>query len=718
MDFRRTEVKNYKGKPAIHIDGKPTSPFFYALTDRPTGNKTWEEVPAHSIKQFADIGVRLFEVDVPFEYIYTKAGLDASFAVKQLEGLRAICPDCRVIIRLHVNAPVWWISEHPDQCVAFADAEAVPNKPFPFFRSLLDDDLTNVQRTSLASMLWKKESIEVTSKFVRLMRKSAAADSLIGIHVANGLFGEYHYWGFMHYCPDVSPVMAEYFTKWLKRKYGTVRALRKAYNDGSVRFEDVAPAGLERYILDRGIFRDPSKKRAISDYFECQHEITALDVVDHCRAVKEASDGRLITGAFYCYYLSSFGQAASGGHLAEETVLGSEYVDFLCAPQTYSRINRIPGGPGVSRGLVDSVRLNGKLWLDERDQPTHIGHIDASMTTFPKTESVYMNRTMVMQSFIRGAGMWFYDFGRHFCTGWWDDPDYVTENSEMKKMTDEMFEREYEIPADALIVFDTKVFLHTAPRPEDDPITDTMINIFAVNAFKSGASVEQIYLSDLKKVDLSRYKAVIFANCFLMDDDTLGYIENTVKKKCGNVVFFSYPAYIDGEKFTPERTASVCGTEMREKLVQLVPEFRWKGKFDCGGSYSINELHLQKKNYKFGAAPMFEVTDENAETVAEYFDGSVAASVKDTGKCRVWYFALPLLASEQISALLSECGCHIYRKPGGTTMCGGGIIELSTADADEGTLTLKNGRKVKYSLKKSETAFFDANTGKKIQFSY
>ena len=718
MDFRRCEVKNYKGKPAIHVDGVPMSPFFYALTDRPTGNKTWEEIPAHSIKQFADIGVRLFEVDVPFEYIYTENGIDVSFAIRQLEGLRAVCPDCRVVIRLHVNAPVWWINKHPEECTAFADAEAIPNRKFPMYQSLLDDDLKNIQKASLASMLWKEESIRVTKRFVGLIRESDVADSLIGIHVANGLFGEYHYWGFMHYCPDVGETMAKYFRGWLKRKYESVDKLRKAYNDKAITFEDIAPAGLERYVLDRGIFRDPSTRRAISDYFACQQEVTAYDVIDHAKAVKEASDGRLITGAFYCYYLSSFGQAASGGHLCEDLVLNSEYVDFLCAPQTYSRINRVPGGPGISRGLVESVRLNGKLWLDERDQPTHLGHIDASMTTFPKTESVYMNRTMVLQSFIRGAGMWFYDFGRHFCTGWWDDPDYITDNAEMKKLTDEMFEREYDDPADALIVFDTKVFLHTAPRPDDDPITDTMINIFAVNAYKSGASVDLIYLSDIKKVDISKYKAVIFANCFLMDDDTYGYIENTVKKKCGNVVFFSYPAYLDGDRFTPERTVKLCGMDMKERFVQLVPDLKWKGGFDCGGAYSINDLHLQKKNYKFGVAPMFEVSDKDAETVAEYFDGKPAAAAKRTGGCRVWYFAVPILAPEQINALLTECGCHIYRKPGYATLCGGGVIELTAADPETGTLALKNGKKVAYSLEKAETAVFDANTGEKMHFSY
>ena len=157
---------------------------------------------------------------------------------------------------------------------------------------------------------------------------------------------------------------------------------------------------------------------------------------------------------------------------------------------------------------------------------------------------------------------------------------------------------------------------------------------------------------------------------------------------------------------------------MKERTVQLVPDLKWKGGFNVGGEHSINSLHLQKKNYKFGVAPMFEITDPDTETVAEYFDGKPAAAVKKNGAGRVWYFALPLLAPEQINALLKECGCHIYRKPGSATLCGGGIIELTSSEPETGTLKLKNGKEISYTLKKAETAIFDANTGEKFAFTY
>ena len=36
----KAEVKPYKGRPALYINDVPTLPQFYALTDRPTGNRS------------------------------------------------------------------------------------------------------------------------------------------------------------------------------------------------------------------------------------------------------------------------------------------------------------------------------------------------------------------------------------------------------------------------------------------------------------------------------------------------------------------------------------------------------------------------------------------------------------------------------------------------------------------------------------------------------
>ena len=50
-DYRveRAEVKPYKGRPALYINDVPVVPQFYALTDRPTGNRSYEAGPSHTL---------------------------------------------------------------------------------------------------------------------------------------------------------------------------------------------------------------------------------------------------------------------------------------------------------------------------------------------------------------------------------------------------------------------------------------------------------------------------------------------------------------------------------------------------------------------------------------------------------------------------------------------------------------------------------------------
>lgn len=719
MSFRCTQVRNYKGKPAIYIDGKPFSPYFYALTDQIPGSKTWETIPHKSISDFAKIGVKLFQVDVSMENIYFEnAGLDITYALKQIRGILDVCPDCNIMFRFHVNPPRWWIKNHKSELVAFAGEETIPQRYLGVHESFLSDDLKNTERVSFASKIWIDEFKNVTREFVSQIQKCPEGNSLIAMQIANGIYGENHYWGGMHHMPDVGETMRKYFVSWLKNKYVTTENLRKAYHDDSIDFEDIHPAGTERNLLDVGIFRDPEKRKAITDYFICQHELTANNIIEFAKVIKEASDNKLLTGAFYGYYFSLFGKAASGGHLAEEIILNSEYIDFMCAPQAYGKINREIGGPALSRGIIESVTRHGKLWLDERDQPTHYGTHDPGMIAYPKPESIYNNRSHVLQSFIRGGGMWYYDFGRYLCAGWWDDPECMTENRELKEITDKMFECEYDLPSDALLVFDTKVFLHTSCMPEKDPFTDTLTNIFVVNAYKSGACVECTYLSDIRNIDLSKYKAVVFVNCYRLDNDDFDYIENVVKKTCPNVIFFTYPGYTDGESLTKEKSSEICSMKLDQESFVPVPKIKWFGKFDLGEEYDLSNLYLHKKSYSFTSCPMFYVSDENVEVLGKYEDGKISCAKKKEGNSNIYYFSVPPLFPEQINVLLEECGCHIYRKPGDATLCGGGIILISSKEGEEGTLKLRNGKMVEYKLKKSESAVFDASSGEKFVFEF
>ena len=97
----------------------------------------------------------------------------------------------------------------------------------------------------------------------------------------------------------------EYFKKYINIKTPKISNkmikqfdnLKKEYNDESITFDDISVPGMERYNLDDGIFKDPSKNKIIFDYYECQHSLVTKIIIEFAKAIKEESNN-----SFYQYH--------------------------------------------------------------------------------------------------------------------------------------------------------------------------------------------------------------------------------------------------------------------------------------------------------------------------------------------------------------------------------------------------------------------------------
>ena len=85
------EVKLHLGKPILFVNNQPQLPLFYALTHAYGGRWSWEEVPARNLHNFAQAGVRLFQVDLYLEDIWQSGRdtLDMDKARRQVRGVLA-----------------------------------------------------------------------------------------------------------------------------------------------------------------------------------------------------------------------------------------------------------------------------------------------------------------------------------------------------------------------------------------------------------------------------------------------------------------------------------------------------------------------------------------------------------------------------------------------------------------------------------------------------
>ena len=689
-----TTMRVHNNRPTLFLDDTPALPYLYALTDSPGGRLSFEEYPAHSIRKFVDAGVRLFQLDVWFDDMWSEDGaFDPSICRRQIRGVLDLCPDAAVFLRFHVTPPKWWNRRCPEECVEFADVGAFDEEAPHDFERYLERDNTHAKRHSFASERWVADASEKLALALDALAASPEGDRLAGVQPATGVYGEHHYWGFMEHEPDVSPVMTAAFRRYLAERYG-----------GD--FPDALVPGVEeRQRTSDGIFRDPELERTTIDYYAFQHRLVAERVVHFCRLVKERWPREIVTGAFYGYYFSLFGRASTGGHLSEEIVLGSPHVDYLSAPQAYTRSLREVGGAGTARGLLDSVRLNGKLWLDEMDQPTHRGTLLGGMPVYDLDRSVQILRRNIASPFVRGQGLWFYDFGPHNHSGWWNHARYQAEVREMRRILDARATMPYDNASDALLVYDTKTRLLTAHTRRQDPLTEgACADIACPAAYRSGAAFDVVYLSDLEKVDLDRYACVAFMNAFAMSAETREIVRRRVLRDGRNVFWVYAPGYSDFTRNSVDFVTDLTGFDLERVAL---PDYTVR---TDAGEYGIGELEP-------GHRLAWALSPRDADEVHGTFvsGGRPAIGVKRLTGHTSWFFSMPPTTAEVLRRFFRAAGVHVYNEYNDSLLEGGGLLVLHSAEGGPRSIALRSGRRVELDVEPAETIVLDSATGRVLR---
>ncbi len=700
----KSEVRMHYGRPTIFIDDTAFSPVIYSLTDCPGGRLSYEEFPGHSISRFVKMGFKLFQLDIWLDDLWFEDGtFDISMAQKQIRGITDKCPDAAVFLRFHTTPPKWWNKLNPDEMVDYADTPALPEEETPELLRYLLYDLKPLQRHSFASAKWLNESTEMLLRFMEEFSKTNEASSLAGIQPATGVYGEHHYWAFMNHEPDTGPAMQKAFANFLENKYSSNEALQTAGNDKSASFEDNLVPGMEKRLGNSlGFFRNPNTEQSMIDYYDCQHNLVADSVVHFCKLIKKNWPAKIITGAFYGYYISVFGRMAAGGHLCEQKILQSEYIDCLCAPQAYDGNLRQVGGAGASRGMLESAMLHGKLWLDEMDQPVHTGTVMGGMPVYPMYESKQILRRNSMYPIVKGGGLWYYDFGPYNFSGWWTHKVYEKEISSLKTTMDSLLEKPYINPADVLLVFDTSVFKYTGINSKKDPITDAAcINLSFPLALRSGAATDTIYLTDIENADLERYKCIVFFNTFLIGNPQREFIKKTVCSAGRHILWFYAPGYIDGRTASVENISDLLGTEFEETVINGVPSARF-GKETVSLQTLYEKLYKSPENYP--KTKIFHPADERYNKVVSISDETHTT----------WFSPVPFSNADQFRKVFEKAGAHIYSDGNDSVTCGAGILSVHTENGGNRKIRLKNRIEINIDMNPAETILIDDTTGKII----
>ena len=694
------EIRNRNKTPVLYINGKKALPVLYGLSDFP-GARSNTAQAQHNIASFAKKGIRLVTCDTGIHLGWNKTDpFDADPLIAEVLGVLEACPDAGIILRLHLNPPYWWLRDNPSETVLYrlpnGDIEGIDNgEP----HRLIAKDFETQMRVSLASGTWINEAEKCLRCFCEKIQLSRASENLIGIQVACGAYGEWHQWG-----TDCGPAMRARFRDYLLEKYKTKDNLQKAWHDKKVNFENAVFSPETFAPADDGIFRDPAFSQRIIDSQQCIQQTAPRAILRFCSVIKESWQKPILTGAFYGYFINANGENCPiNGHLMPELIfMAKDKIDFLCGPFPYLKNREINSVP-LQRGLLESIRLNGFLWLTEMDQ--HPFGTERFVGGDPRmlSETIAQLRRNVFQPLLSGMGMWFYDHriipelidpASKNCDagsiwlkkGWWDTEILMNEIGSIYNVLKKYCLKEYQPVADVLFVHDTASMYLRSKNVMDEY---ALYDVFG----RAGVAIDHIYLNDLKKSETARYRCIIFVDAYELSEKEREFIQELSYER--QIVFLYAAGYSDEKKLSVDNICKTLGMNVEKATL-----------FGYGTiQYSeISSYSVTLPN------PTFRVCDKEAKNIAFYEDGTVAAAVKGN----IWYFAVPYIDKTTVQEILRRAGVHIYCDYGDAVMAGAGIVFLHCFKNGERKIYLKNGKLICMSVSEQTALILNAETGEKL----
>jgi hypothetical protein len=500
----------------------------------------------------------------------------------------------------------------------------------------------------MASEAWRQDMLEILRAFVRHLEEKYG-DHILGYHPAGQHTGEWFY--FRSWEPrlsDFSPAMSRGFGRWARAKYQTEEALRSAWNDSAITFDQIrVPSPQEQLHTDIGFFRDPEKDRKVIDYFEYKQLAIVEPLENIARTIKEETGRKKLVCLFYGYIFDMHGLPMGpqgSGHLAMSRMIKCPDVDILCSPISY--LDRGLGGAGCFMSAVDSVRSGGKLWLNEDDTRTHLS---AKEDNFGRVDSPQQTSWIHQRNFAqlwpRRLASWYMDLGG---TGWLNGKDIWDNISVLQRF----YQRRIFEPApwspDVVLIVDETSPLYTACT---NALHSPLVYQMRSNFFRLGTSFRIHLLSDLLEGRIPRPKVYFFANCYHLDAVQRAVIQWMTR---GRTAVWFYGGGFLGTRADDANITAVTGMTIVRSAAKpgnVTPD-------PAGGALTEGLSEV------FGTDtvldPVWKVLEDGVAVLGRYDNGDVAAAAKRTpAGLRVYIGALHCPA-KLLRNILRASGVHLY----------------------------------------------------------
>jgi len=734
-------IEDYNGTPTIMIDGKPYGPMMATVRTSVNGERILDE---EYYRNLGRSGIKFF-----FVICDTQWAVPDGFRQFRQEAetiLRAV-PDAYLFLRIGMHPPVSWAEENPDETLTYSDGK---KKPAALYTESLQLDYPAVY--SMSSQKWREEASRHLLELYDMVMALPYGDRIVGFFFAAGGTSEWYYLTPMTYTHkscyldtggfdnktdthftdvygDLSPAFRKEFSRYLKAKYKTEEALRKAWHDDTATFDAPRiPDCEKRYYVDGvdydldhpprmlstsnkpepptngtniGHFIDLARHRDVFDFFQALHMGTANSVIHFGSVIKERSRGKLLTGAFYgsagSVRFFDFGQVTG-----TRAILDSGAIDFLASPSVYE--NRQPGGFAGQRQVFDSYALRNRIFIVEDDVRTH-------------HENAYYRNYFEMYTLEDSLGVLKRDFGRNLCQntqGWWfdqhigggryKDPELYKLFARQQRIAREALEGDRRKNSQIAFIYDEES-IHVISQECNHQNVELLRN-YEIDLI--GAPSDRYYHNDLADPRMPDYKLYVFVNTLYLSDAERTAIREKLRKNHATALFLYGSGVINPDRepiFSPENMAELTGITMVQNNDAVSGKFKFlpacdqlsyyadrgdihgdfKRKMWANASSYMNRIKTSRVNLY----PELYAEDDEAVHAALLLEtGHPALSVKETDGFTSIYCASRYLGADVLRSVAKYAGCHIYMDSEDVFYTNGRYLVIHAASSGEKTVHL------------------------------
>lgn len=697
-------IKDVNGSPAVVIDGKPYPPM--AMTTR--------IIKPEYLKNLGESGIKIYFLMTNTDWLrpgrtyQDENGIerreDSGFEafVKNARMLLENVPDAYIIVRIGLHPPVSWMEENKEELMRYQDGS---NEPSILMSEVHCDEVPGMY--SLHSDKWREDGRRALIEFCDEVDKQPFADRVIGYFLAAGGTSEWYPVNVLTNSTkgkygDFSPAFRKEFERFLRKKYGTEDALRKAWKCETASFSnpkipdlnDRYYIDIEKDILDAmmnyesavriigkeidmapehasncGVFLNSENYQYVADFFDAFHEGTANSIIYFAKIIRERYEGKLV-GAFYgSYGCTDFYNA--GTATAVLPILDSGSLDFLAAPGVYN--NREPGGYVAQREMQDSFRLRNQMFVVEEDSRTHLedSFYRDAMGLYDVRDSIVTLKR---------------DFARNLCEdifAWWFDQHEQSGRYQHEEIY-RLFRRQQEI-ADFAYTLDRRkkneialIFDQESVHNVSHYTNTMMLDYYRTSDLgRIGAPVDYYFHDDMGREDMPDYKLYIMINTFCLTDREREVILKKVKKNGAVALWLYAPGFLNPDaehRMDVKNIENLIGMKVGIKKTTCSPRFRLTEDFHPALKYGVRDRRYGyidrdvHSNVWLGSVlnppymnPGFYIDDPDAEVLGTYCEwGRAAFAMKRQDGWMSVYCAPQILRAELLASIAEYAGCHLY----------------------------------------------------------